>query len=489
MLFKKADWHASSAVQNGMDFDGCTELLKFFDSLCRRPWLFQPEKPLPAVCLIFGGDNKGNPLDGIKDRLEKGRRIRCALADRDATQTSDDSISQIAEMIDGVVTELATTKFKFARSIAFPHYALASWLLFLRSHAERHHHRENTAVQADRVENQLARELREFFASRYRLAGETATEFRNVADDFPRWIRFAARYLPFFAITLMRLTWRAPRWLANHQLGVSHGRKRFLGLARRFLNWDPAVIANEAVAALLVDAFLEDLRHAYRRTGILGFGRRRTVYPVLILTSARQGSLGLLFLKLINQVRCGKRGKRHPSRSPAYSDPLLIITNGDSGTVQDLGGRLRLEPQWPYLAGDAESAYDHWREELASSRRDERTWLLPLRIPYTEKPKQDDERDARAFRTAVKHSGLPSARAIQCPYVARREYAAHLRRFEPRGVDQRLVRGSVGLAGQPARVSITHVDHRFPSSHSGAGRLLLRGTAMVPPRRPIVTQP
>ncbi|GGY20037.1 hypothetical protein GCM10010384_28130 [Streptomyces djakartensis] len=77
----------------------------------------------------------------------------------------------------------------------------------------------------------------------------------------------------------------------------------FLGLAERLTVGYRAEEPADHVAKLLVHAFLEDLRRAFRRGPCRWRGWRHTAYPVVVVQGTRATDAGRTLLRLVEQVR------------------------------------------------------------------------------------------------------------------------------------------------------------------------------------------
>ncbi|WP_239395495.1 hypothetical protein [Frankia sp. CiP3] len=128
------------------------------------------------------------------------------------------------------------------------------------------------------------------------------------------------------------------------------------------------------VQMLLVHAFLEDLRQAYRSRPWRLRAWRRTAHPVVLLTDAAPATgepddLGATLLRLINDVR----------NATGLLDPLVVVYAAP--TVPSAA--LRPLPGPPPPATEAAHRYAVWKDAL--ERRDWRlrapsAWYLPLTV-------------------------------------------------------------------------------------------------------------
>ncbi|GAA4545922.1 type 1 periplasmic-binding domain-containing protein [Amycolatopsis samaneae] len=156
----------------------------------------------------------------------------------------------------------------------------------------------------------------------------------------------------------------------------------FVRFARRLTDGEWQREAPEYVSRLLVNAFLEDLRRAYRIRPWQPWRRRRMTYPVLMLDAISPANGGYRLLRLINGVR----------NQVGLFDPLLVVSASDD-VPPDAG---RGDPERPrFDATTAAEGYRAWQNALRDDRRARRdtAWYLPIRIREGE-PKEalDDAR-------------------------------------------------------------------------------------------------
>jgi hypothetical protein len=217
--------------------------------------------------------------------------------------------------------------------------------------------------------------------------------FRRRSQDIGReidGIDFGPRYrLPVWLIgRLPRAFFRAAvsgkgfgsryRWFMRQQYLAPLQSVKFLGFAERLTEGVREREDADQVDKLLMHAFLEDLRRAYRRRPWLIEGRRRTAYPVVLIDNATENSAGHRLLQLVNEVR----------NETGRSDPLLIVCSSDEipqaptqatvhGVVEpDSGIRQDSDPVY----GD--SVYREWVDKLPGSRRArvDTAWDLPISV-------------------------------------------------------------------------------------------------------------
>lgn len=118
------------------------------------------------------------------------------------------------------------------------------------------------------------------------------------------WIRSSGRF-PFLSGVPFR-------WLLTQPHIVRDDQDRsFLGVAQRLTDglWQDE--APDQVAQVLVDAFLTDLRYAFRPRW---FRRYRTTYPIVMLRNVTRANGGYPLLRMVNEVR----------NTTGRDDPLVL---------------------------------------------------------------------------------------------------------------------------------------------------------------------
>lgn len=175
---------------------------------------------------------------------------------------------------------------------------------------------------------------------------------------------------------------------------------------------------------LLVAAFLEDLRHSYRR-GVRRAAWARVNYPLLIFDHLTTGHIGCRFIEIAERVRASSQAERG---QPDF-DPLAIVAGADPATPAEPG-----DPTAPSLldrltaaiavgsAGDRpvglEEAATVWQRHIDDQRRlsalgARRALLVNLaedRVPDFDAVR-DDLRPARD-RPWAAHPALPWAAMV-----------------------------------------------------------------------------
>lgn len=131
----------------------------------------------------------------------------------------------------------------------------------------------------------------------------------------------------------------------------------------------------ESLVLLMVNAFLEDLRRAYRLPFWKLWRARRTTYAVLLLDNITAANGGYQLLESINDVR----------NQTGTFDPLLVVSAG-ADVPPDDRHTYRDRPRDD--AAGAANAYRSWQNALLTDRRRRKdiTWYLPIRINDDDPP-------------------------------------------------------------------------------------------------------
>jgi len=388
---------ADPSTVDGLLFDASTNMLTELDALLRRPRRWWTERLVPIIYLVLNAAASSSPLDGLHDRLSKARPQR-VLHSRVGAFVPDDGQAQpagIRALLDSVVADLAHQA-PGVRPLRFPHYALAVWLTTSLPGAGPNGGQDQGARQVDQM-------LRAFIINRYRLHNEQTERVADLVDGFPWWVRSGVRAFGHVGVEIIRRAWRPPRWLAQHAVARTH-QASFRRLALAVMNRAGHAPDAAAVQALLVDAFLEDLRRAYRRRTLLGFGRRRMAYPVLLIDGAVSDSVQLELVRLVVASRAHGRERRGRRVVPWRWDPLLLVAAGDQSGLEWVnqgpkGGQLR-------SVGDLGPAVSDWRRAFAEFGV-HRNWLLPVSVPSTV---ARDAPEAAGRETDIRAVGLPGGR-------------------------------------------------------------------------------
>ncbi|MEE6260270.1 type 1 periplasmic-binding domain-containing protein [Plantactinospora sonchi] len=243
--------------------------------------------------------------------------------------------------------------------LRFRHYPLADWLL---------HQAPGEELDAGDRRRTLVRRLRDRRGRH--LADETTgggpEDAVATVYQFAFWL--VRRAIPSIVFRVA-ISGRVPllgqhyRWFMRQQYLAPRQSVTFLGFAERLTaGWRDGEQPDQ-VHKLLVHAFLEDLRQAYRRRFWRPGSWRRTAYPILLVDGVTPGDAGHALVRLVNDVR----------NETGRNDPLLVLVAATAPPP---------ELPEPYPLVDAEEAYDEWADVLPETRRLRRAgaWLIVLAL-------------------------------------------------------------------------------------------------------------
>jgi ABC-type branched-subunit amino acid transport system substrate-binding protein len=377
-------WNPGNNDLEGLLFEGSPTLLRQLDNLVIRPRSWWRETLLPIIYLVRE-PTASNPLDGLADRLRQARGVlHSRIEGQEPPRSDKDKLSEdsIRQLLDGVVADLSQSSGR-GRSLKFPHYSLAVWLASLITNRTAPHP----------IGRRVDDALQDFIKERYRLQNKTTNSEVSLINEFPWWVRFLVLLLPPLGIQLMRTFWRPPQWAATNRITSKHSSGSFRGLARKFMEQGSGErghgIQQDEVDRLLVDAFMEDLRRDYRRTTLLGAGRRRTTYPVLLIDNIRPTTTSSRLVELISDSRTEylRKDTSGPGRQPrerAYFHPLLVVAKSERAELDSFGApNYPYEQHGTYSVAEIRYYYSEWLRTLTNS---DRTWFIPLNVPAETAP-------------------------------------------------------------------------------------------------------
>jgi hypothetical protein len=257
-----------------------------------------------------------------------------------------------------------------------------------------------------------ARLLRDRSAVR-RIDNAVRTVDKELPDSASRWrIPLWLVYLLTLGVFRIAVTGRVPlvsgryRWFMRQPHLAPELSGSFVRFAERLVEWPEEAL--EYVARLLVNAFLEDLRRAYRLRPWHLVRRRRMTYPMLLLDNIAEENGGYLLLRLVNDVR----------NQVGVFDPLLVVATSDEVPPQALG------PDESGPATKPGRGYNAWQNALRAQRRArlESTWYLTLRIANPVAASKAAEEEVRSFEgfDAGRRAGRPAliaSRWLRIPVV------------------------------------------------------------------------
>lgn len=371
------------AAERLSSVDVVDELVKLLQDLTERPRFGElpgrragarasGDRGIPLVCLV-----RGKPADGLLQALQA--HLRGAHPGRvphayhrfpepadDAGTPETGTLEAVGSVLVRVARELAHgANDRYGRH-EFRRFELVYWLMNQRMDGA---DPESAATLLTRLrERDLGR--------------RSGDDLKDVLDDAagtaPWWVRLVVRLVPSFLFRA-KLRGLVPgseyRWLLRQPYLAPHDPGTFIGFAERLTS---ALVPGESaepredtgqLAKLLVNAFLEDVRRAYRRSWWRIRSARRTVYPVVLLDGIRRDNGGYAVLKIINDVR----------NDTGAFDPLVIIS-GSAKVPPDAETTAEREPA---SVRQASHAYETWARKLATDSRARRptAWFLPLQVP------------------------------------------------------------------------------------------------------------
>lgn len=332
-----------------------TRILTLVAHLVRRP--IRGDHRLPLIWLS-SRERGTQVLEALVARLRSPRRYLVPHAWVKAPIES--TLHDVRTLLRTLCAELAALRFG-AERLRFQRYELIEFLMGLNL----------SQLSTDDRSREIITLLRE---RHYRRNKDVDQEIDNI-DFGPRYrvpIWLVSRAFPK-VLFRAAVSGKFPglgspyRWFMRQQYLAPLQSVNFLGFAERLTEGVREREDPDQIDKLLVHAFLEDLRRAYRRRPWpwLIEGRRRTAYPVVLIDNATKGSAGHRLLQLINEVR----------NETGQADPLLVVCSSDEipqaptqktvrGVVEpDSGLRRNSDPVY------RDAVYRQWVETLPGSRR------------------------------------------------------------------------------------------------------------------------
>ncbi|WP_040787111.1 hypothetical protein [Nocardia pneumoniae] len=271
-------------------------------------------------------------------------------------------LTALRQLLYSLCKGLSADRFGRLRPLPFRRYRLAEWLMARK-------------LESDNELDELATMLRENLG---RWGEELLGEAEHSVGPLQRILLGMLRIVLPTAVFRARTGGRIPgvgrefRWFMRQQYLAPEQSSQFVGFAHRLTEGARRHEHAEQLAKLLVHAFLEDLRVAYRRRWWSVGAARRTTYPVVVLR-ALDAEVGQRLVDLINDIR-NETGK---------DDPLLVVI-GARTPPPDVAARP---------AYRVRRIYEIWVDELpvARQRQRPRAWQLWFAVPAT--GPDDDEPD------------------------------------------------------------------------------------------------
>ncbi|MGN9775701.1 hypothetical protein ACTMS0_07970 [Micromonospora sp. H33] len=330
---------------------GGWEFLALLARLLRRP---RRGDRRPPVLWLVRPPGTPDVLALVRRFLGQGPRRRVPHAVLDAAAQPPGT--EVPALLRDLHRQLSLEAFGAAR-LRFRHYPLADWLM---------QQSLSVGLDADEGRSALVRRLRDRRGPRgatepLPAGGDTV----SIASHVLLWL--VRRAVPG-AVFRLAVSGRVPvlgrhyRWFMRQQYLAPRQSATFLGFAERLTaGWRDGEQPDQ-VDKLLLHAFLEDLRQAYRRRLWRPADWRRTAYPVLLLDNVAPGNPAHVLVRLLTDVR----------NETGRNDPLLVVAAGDVPPP---------ELAEPHPLDEADEAYDEWSAALPEMRRLRRAaaWLVVLR--------------------------------------------------------------------------------------------------------------
>jgi len=387
-----------------VSFPGLDKVLEVLQELTRRPRFNEAPPPsppgkragIPMMCLVRSKEHRGalSKLAGFL-RTARPKRIPHALhtfrwaEPSPKPEESDHLADPTAEDVDAVATVLVSVaqqlsmdqngrygKFRFRR------FHLVYWLM------------KQTFTGEDGRMGQPLPELLMSALRRRDLRRNDDTLLNGAArgelPQLPLWAQLLVRFVPSLWFRV-RLSKAVPfvgteyRWLLNQPYLAAGDPGSFLGFAERIASALADVKDGRRAAAqgtseapdqllmLLVNAFLEDIRRAYRRRIWRPRTARRTVYPVVLVDNISRQNGGYLLFKAINDVR----------NDTGAFDPVLFVS-GSFRVPPRAREREEKDVEEKTLSSyRADAAYKAWKAnlEVSSRRREPTAWYMAIKVP------------------------------------------------------------------------------------------------------------
>ncbi|WP_431943710.1 hypothetical protein [Micromonospora marina] len=330
---------------------GGPELLTLLARLLRRPR--RGDRRLPLLWLVRpAADGATAALLRRFAARRAGRRVPHAVLELAGRPAGDD----VAAVLRELHRQLSVEAFGAPR-LRFRHYPLADWLMH-----------QTLAVDLDAADSGRAALVRRLRDWRGRRAGDDpqvgGDSGLGTAVHLLLWLLWRAVPSVVFRIAVsgrVPLVGRQYRWFMRQQYLAPRQSVTFLGFAERLTaGWRDGEHPAQ-VEKLLLHAFLEDLRLAYRRRFWRPGDWRRTAYPMLVLDGARPDNVGHTLVRLVDEVR----------NETGRNDPLLVVAVAADPPPEPAAARPLTQ---------AEEAYEEWAEALPENRRLRRpgAWLMLL---------------------------------------------------------------------------------------------------------------
>ncbi|PJN40415.1 hypothetical protein CG747_12100 [Streptomyces sp. CB02959] len=379
-------------------FHGAGHLLRLIADLVRRPrrrecpepvrhrGVAQGREGLPVLCLV-AGDDHSQLARGISYFLTHAdpRRVPHCLHDLTNEPSSGDpgSVEAVRRTLERLAQGFARSVNGADGRVRFRRFGLVNWLVQTGAGGD-----PDGAGDVEGTDHSLLQGLREREFRRRRLFGLLRAPETELAVDghVPWWVwLFAVHVFPLAWFRVRRGLGREYRWLLNQPYLAPRDPGTFIGFAERLTVPHNQVEDPEQLRKLMVNAFLEDLRIAFRRRPWRPRSARRTAYCVALLAGADAGNCGYPLLRTVIDVR---------NETGAF-DPLLVISCGAQPPAEGTGTRA----DWGHtsLWELSDRLYGGWRDTFLHTgrARNRAPWYLPVTVPPLMPPSDDPAARAR----------------------------------------------------------------------------------------------
>ncbi|BCK73178.1 hypothetical protein Srufu_071310 [Streptomyces libani subsp. rufus] len=351
----------------------------------------QGREGLPVLCLVSGEDHT-QLAKGISYFLSHAdpRRVPHCLHDLQdgAPPPPPESVEAVRHTLERLAQGFARSVHGSDGRVRFRRFGLVNWLTQAGA--------TGAAPYSGGMEGNdhtLLQGLREREFRRRRLFGLLRSPETELAVDgtVPWWVwLFAVHVFPLAWFRVRRGLGREYRWLLNQPYLAPRDPGTFIGFAERLTAPHHQVEDPEQLRKLMVNAFLEDLRVAFRRRIWRPRTARRTAYCVALLDGANAGNCGYPLLQTIIDVR---------NETGAF-DPLLVISCGAEPPAEGTG--IRADWGHSSLWELADRLYGGWRDTFLHQgrARNRAPWYLPVTVPRLLPPSDESYELTRRLEVA-----------------------------------------------------------------------------------------
>jgi len=368
-------------------FEGFSEFINLLQDVVKRPRRGEtpPKQPgadrrwgLPVLCLVRGEDahdvlreirvylknSRPTPIPHALHEFAADREAETAAApETPGEPVASADLDHVAAALFELAKPLSSGGHRKNGRIRFRRFELARWLMKLR-------------LDADKIDpaEELAGRIRQFERDRRKRTPPADSVQQALTGAIPWWARIVLWVVPPLWFGLRLRVGVKYRWFLRQSFLAPHDPGTFLGFAQRLTGWlgdEPGRKTDgesaEELLGLLVNAFLEDVRRAYRRR-LRPRGARRTAYPVILLDRITRRNGGYPLLETVSRVR----------DETGLFDPLLFISA--SRRVPPDAFPSGATPRAVWEMGQSRAAYAQWRDQFwrASRAREDAAWYLPI---------------------------------------------------------------------------------------------------------------